>query len=68
MLEVSGCRCDENSEGAVLEFRHEVIDSSPPGGFHDIRLTGDINGDGKPYLPKGRIDVWFNETRRGEGG
>lgn len=33
--------------GKSLKFRHEVIDSDPPGSEHDITLIGDINGDGR---------------------
>ena len=30
-----------------VRFRHEVIDSDPPGAHHDITLIADVNGDGR---------------------
>ncbi|MBM3477109.1 MAG: VCBS repeat-containing protein, partial [Armatimonadetes bacterium] len=31
-----------------LRFRHEVIDSDPPGSEHDIVLLADLTGNGLP--------------------
>jgi hypothetical protein len=56
-----------------LAFRHERIDSNPPGAHHDITLLHDLTGDGrpdivgKPYHPESHIDIWYNQLERAQG-